>query len=150
MEIEQQFKELKKSVAMNAQYSRTGKKLPPKMIKEWEEADEAKDQQVNQYRLQNIALRNQLANKQKQLRKREQLADGLHLIDYEQLKIENQTLNEKIEERNEELHKLKLKMTHNVNMLSHYREKYQSIVSQNQKQEQKLIELASKLKDVKT
>lgn len=51
MEIEQQFKELKKSVAMNAQYSRTGKKLPPKMIKEWEEADEAKDQQVNQYRL---------------------------------------------------------------------------------------------------
>ena len=53
------------------------------MIKEWEEADEAKDQQVNQYRLQNIALRNQLANKQKVLRKKEQLADGLHLIDYE-------------------------------------------------------------------
>jgi hypothetical protein len=109
---------------MNAQYSRTGKKLPVKMIKEWEEADEAKDQQVNQYRLQNIALRNQLANKQKVLRKKEQLADGLHLIDYEQLKIENQTLNEKIEERNEELHKLKVKMTWNVNRLSHYREKY--------------------------
>ena len=150
MEIEQQFKELKKSVAMNAQYSRTGKKLPLKMIKEWEEADEAKDQQVNQYRLQNIALRNQLANKQKVLRKKEQLADGLHLIDYEQLKIENQTLNEKIEERNEELHKLKLKMTHNVNILSHTREKYQSIVSQNQKQEHKLIDLGAKLKDVKS
>jgi len=29
------------------------------------------------------------------------LADGLHLIDFEQLKIENQTYNEKIEERNE-------------------------------------------------
>ena len=97
------------------------------MIKEWEEADEAKDQQVNQYRLQNIALRNQLANKQKVLRKKEQLADGLHLIDYEQLKIENQTLNEKIEERNEELHKIKLKMTQNVNILSHTREKYQCI-----------------------
>ncbi len=143
MEIEQQFKELKKSVAQNAQYSRTGRKLAPKMIKEWEEADEAKDQQVNQYRLQNIALRNQLANKQKVLRKKEQLADGLHLIDYEQLKIENQTLNEKIEERNEELHKIKLKVTQNVNILSHTREKYQCIQNENGIKESELTELGN-------
>ena len=56
-------------------------------------------------------MRNQLANKDKILKKKEQLADGLHLIDFEQLKIENQTLNEKIEEWNEELHKLKKKVT---------------------------------------
>lgn len=31
----------------------------------------------------------------------EELAEGLHMIDFEQLKIENQTYNEKIEERNE-------------------------------------------------
>lgn len=35
------------------------------------------------------------------MRSREQLAEGLMLIDFEQLKIENQSLNEKIEERNE-------------------------------------------------
>ena len=46
-EIEQQFKELKRSVAMNAVHSRTGKKLSAKVIKEWEEADEAKDQEVH-------------------------------------------------------------------------------------------------------
>ena len=34
----------------------------------------------------------------------EELAEGLHLIDFEQLKIENQTYNEKIEERNEVLY----------------------------------------------
>ena len=39
----------------------------------------------------------------------EELAEGLHLIDFEQLKIENQSLNEKIEERNEELAKLRKK-----------------------------------------
>ena len=88
-EIEQQFKELKRSVAMNAVHSRTGKKLSAKIIKEWEETDEAKDQEVHQYRLQNIALRNRLANQEKVLKKKEQLAEGLHLIDYEQLKIEN-------------------------------------------------------------
>lgn len=39
----------------------------------------------------------------------EELAEGLHLIDFEQLKIENQSLNEKIEERNEDLVKLRKK-----------------------------------------
>lgn len=38
----------------------------------------------------------------------------MHLIDFEQLKIENQTLNEKIEERTEDLHKLKNKNTRTV------------------------------------
>lgn len=31
----------------------------------------------------------------------EELAEGLHMIDFEQLKIDNVNLNEKIEERNE-------------------------------------------------
>ena len=44
----------------------------------------------------------------------EELAAGLHLIDFEQLKIENQSLNEKIEERNEELLKLRKKTTSTV------------------------------------
>lgn len=38
----------------------------------------------------------------------EELAEGLHLIDFEQLKIENQTYNEKIEERNEVKWKIQL------------------------------------------
>lgn len=48
------------------------------------------------------------------IRSREQLAEGLHLIDFEQLKIENQSLSEKIEERNEELLKLRRKNTNMV------------------------------------
>jgi ethanolamine ammonia-lyase small subunit len=106
-EIENQFKDLKRTVAQNAVFSRTGQKLKTKMIKDWEDHESSKDQEVHQYRLQNIALRNRLANQEKILKKKEQLADGLHLIDFEQLKIENQTLNDKIEERNDELHKLR-------------------------------------------
>ena len=48
------------------------------------------------------------------MKAREELAEGLHLIYFEQLKIENQSLNEKIEERNEELLKLKKKITTTV------------------------------------
>jgi hypothetical protein len=46
-------------------------------------------------------------------------AEGLHLIDFEQLKIENQSLNEKIEERNEELVKLRKKTTVTVQVSCH-------------------------------
>jgi hypothetical protein len=54
------------------------------------------------------------------VREKEQLAEGLHLIDFEQLKIENQSLTEKIEERNEELLKLKRKITTTVQARSQW------------------------------
>lgn len=41
----------------------------------------------------------------------EELAEGLHMIDFEQLKIENQTYNEKIEERNEVIKDYCVKMS---------------------------------------
>ena len=50
-EIEHQFKELKKSVAQNAVHARTGLKIKSKLISEWEEREEQKDQEVHQYRL---------------------------------------------------------------------------------------------------
>ena len=83
------------------------------------------------------------------MRKKEQLADGLHLIDFEQLKIENQTLNEKIEERNDELSKLRQKIVSNVIILSHTREKFQFITKQNEKQNEELKKLEKELKATK-
>lgn len=67
------------------------------------------------------------------------------MIDYEQLKIENQTLNEKIEERNEELTRLRGKIINQVIMLSHTREKMKFIETQNEKNEKELTELNDKL-----
>ena len=84
-----QFKELKQAVAAEAVFSRTGKEILPKIREEWEQKEAAKDQELHQYRFQAISMWNQLANKDKILKKKEQLADGLHLIDFEQLKIEN-------------------------------------------------------------
>ena len=84
------------------------------------------------------------------LKKKEQLAEGLHLIDYEQLKIENQTLNEKIEERNEELTRLRGKIINHVIMLSHTREKMKFIETQNGKNSQDLDDIAEQLDETKT
>jgi hypothetical protein len=60
-----------------------------------------KEAEVVTVRLENIKLKNKLKKKEMMLKSKEELAEGLHLIDFEQLKIENQTYNEKIEERNE-------------------------------------------------
>ena len=56
---------------------------------------------IDQARHENIRLKNQLKKRENQLKSKEELAEGLHMIDFEQLKIENQTYSEKIEERNE-------------------------------------------------
>jgi histone deacetylase 6 len=87
--------------------------------------DQEKEEEVQRVRLKNIHLVNQLKRIEQTLRQKEELAEGLHLIDFEQLKIENQSLNEKIEERNEELLKLRKKTTTTVQILTHVREKLQ-------------------------
>ena len=66
------------------------------------------------------------------LKRKEELSNELHLIDFEQLKIENQTLNEKIEERNEELLKLRKKTTSTVQVLTHLKEKLQFVQGESQ------------------
>lgn len=61
------------------------------------------------------------------MKKKDELHEGLHLIDFEQLKIENQSLNERIEERNEDIHKLKKKNITTVQILTHTIEKFKYI-----------------------
>ncbi|KAL4116377.1 hypothetical protein PRIC2_011831 [Phytophthora ramorum] len=100
--------------------------------REVEAAELRKDQDVEKVRLKHINLRTHLKKLEQQLHAKEQLAEGLHLIDFEQLKIENQTLNEKIEERNEELHKLRKKTTSTVQVLTHIKEKLQFVLAENQ------------------
>ena len=113
-DIKQAFVEFKREILKGAENSRTSKPIPAKLIASFEEAEAEKDAELEKMRLSNINRRNHLRKLEATLRQKEKLADGLHLIDFEQLKIENQTLNEKIEERNEELLKLRKKTTTTV------------------------------------
>jgi hypothetical protein len=126
-EISASFRDFKREIGKGAENSRTGKPIPAQIIQQYEATESKKDQDVEKVRLKNINLRTHLRKLEQQLRAKEQLAEGLHLIDFEQLKIENQTLNEKIEERNEELHKLRKKTTTTVQVLTHIKEKLQFV-----------------------
>jgi DNA repair exonuclease SbcCD ATPase subunit len=99
------------------------------------------EEDLEKVRLRNISLKSLQKKLEKTLRQREQLAEGLHMIDFEQLKIENQTLNEKIEERNEELNKLKRKKTLTVQILTHIREKLKYVEECNKSLQGKLNDL---------
>lgn len=79
--------------------------------------------ELSELRLQVIRLRIDLDQKSKTASNKDELSEGLHLIDFEKLKIENQSLSEKIEERNEELVKLEKKNLGSVHILAHLREK---------------------------
>ncbi|KAG9479751.1 hypothetical protein GDO78_011665 [Eleutherodactylus coqui] len=139
------FQEQKKKVALYSLSKRgAGKHAASSLIQEIEllqSREDRKEKDVIQVRLENIKLKNQIRRYECTLRSKEELAEGLHLIDFEQLKIENQTYNEKIEERNEELLKLRKKITNTVQVLTHVKEKLQFVQAENQQQEEKLMGL---------
>lgn len=124
------FVAFKREIMSKSLDSRTGKSIASIRI----DAIEAslKEEVLQEVRLRNIGLRMALNKLEKARKNREQLAEGLHMIDFEQLKIENQTLNEKIEERNEELSKLKRKKVTMVQVLTHAREKLRFVEKQNE------------------
>lgn len=130
-EIGESFKKFKREILTTAVNSRTGQPISNRLVSQLETNEQKHDEDLEKVRLRNISLRTTLKKLERALRSREQLAEGLHMIDFEQLKIENQTLNEKIEERNEELSKLKRKKTTTVQVLTHVREKLRFIDKSN-------------------
>lgn len=124
----EEFIKYRKEIAKNSENSRTGKVLSSKIVDQLESLEDKKQKEVISFRLENIKLRNKIKRYEQALRQKEELADGLHLIDFEQLKIENQTFNEKIEERNEDCLKLRKKITNIVQVLTHVKEKLQFVL----------------------
>lgn len=145
MECRDAFQDFKRQVARQAEYTRSGKTIPEKMLQEVEEFELDKDAEVEEVRGANISLKNRLAKLEQALRKKDELAENLHVIDFEQLKIENQTLNERIEERNEELHKLKKKTVVTVQIITHMREKVQFVQQESQALKKELGQLTQDL-----
>lgn len=121
--IRKAFSNLKQEISLKACYETSMKKIPQKVLDELETEETAVNSTYQQLRLDVIKTRIGIDKNQRGLKDHEQLAEGLHLIDFEKLKIENQSLNEKLEERNEEIFKLQKKNSVNLQILSHLKQK---------------------------
>jgi len=146
-EITESFNVFKDEILSKAENSRTGMPISKRLIAQFQASEQKKDEELEKVRLRHISLKQQLKKLEKTLKAREQLAEGLHMIDFEQLKIENQTLNEKIDERNEEYNKLKRKKILTIQVLTHVREKLRFVKKQNAVLRVKLEALDEQIND---
>lgn len=135
----QEFMEYRKEKSRGAVYSRTGRKLSSQEVDNYQTVESAKEQEVIQARVENFKLLNKIQKLEALLKEKDQLAEGLHMIDFEQLKINNVDLNEKIEERNEDIIKLKQKVTSTVQVLTHIKEKLHFLEAENKEKRSKLL-----------
>ncbi|XP_037082914.1 coiled-coil domain-containing protein 96-like [Pollicipes pollicipes] len=130
--------ELRRQVALNARSSRTGRLMRADEVEALISREQAKELEVHDARLESLRRETRLGHLEQTLRDSEELAGGIHLIDFEQLKIENQTYAEKIEERNEDLTKLRRKISNTVQILTHLKERIQFEEAENQRRKNTL------------
>ncbi|CAM6084631.1 unnamed protein product [Calypogeia fissa] len=114
-------------VAREAQNTVTGQILSDVVLKQLEDRDRAATAEASKVRIQARQLRSRLAKLESAKRKKDQLPGGLHLVDFEQLKMETESLAEKTGAKNEEIAVLRKKRTITVHSLSHVREKLQHV-----------------------
>uniref|UniRef100_A0A8C9JA31 CCDC113/CCDC96 coiled-coil domain-containing protein n=1 Tax=Panthera tigris altaica TaxID=74533 RepID=A0A8C9JA31_PANTA len=137
------FQALKKQVMVQAtggSWTRGGRQAALRQVEQIQALEDKKEKEMSALRLENVQLKQSLVHFETRMRAQEDLTEGLLLIDFEQLKIENQTLNEKAEERNEELLKLRNKVTHNVQIVTHVKEKLHFVDLQNACKKSQLLE----------
>ena len=112
--------------------TRKGTKIPRAEIENWLGREKELEDELRNLRIQSFTKSLEMNRLKKELKKMEDYFEGLHIIDFEQLKIENNTLTEKIEDRNEEIHKLKNKINNTVQVLAHLQEKSKFVSSENE------------------
>ncbi|XP_012579507.1 PREDICTED: coiled-coil domain-containing protein 96 [Condylura cristata] len=139
----QKFQALKKQVMMQVMGSyrmRGGRQAALREVEQVQQLEDKKEEEMRAVRLENMQLKQSLVHFETRMRAQEDMAEGLLLIDFEQLKIENQTFNEKVEERNEELLKLRNKVSSNVQVVTHVKEKLHHVELHNTGLRARLLE----------
>jgi hypothetical protein len=122
--------EFKRDIVVGAENFRTGKTMAEKVVRYMEEKLRQKDAAVEKLKLKNQTLKTQLAKVDTQLRQKEEMGDVLHYIDFHQLQIENKQYVAKIEERNQELLKLKMTTGSTVQVLNQLKKQLGDIISE--------------------
>ncbi|XP_008149172.1 coiled-coil domain-containing protein 96 [Eptesicus fuscus] len=142
------FQALKKQVVLQAMGScrlRGGRQAALREVEQIQALEDKKEKEMSAVRLENVQLKQSLVHFETRMRAQEDTTEGLLLIDFEQLKIENQTFNEKVEERNEELLKLHSKVNHNVQIITHVKEKLHFVDIENASRKAQLLEVEAQV-----
>jgi len=131
-EIKKDAYEFKRDIVTGAENFRTGKIVAEKAIRYMEDKLRAKAAVAEKLRLKNATLKSQYQKVEGQLQQKEDMGEVLHVIDFDQLKIENQQYLEKIEDRNNELLRLKLTTGNTVQVLNTLKHKLHNLTAESE------------------
>eukprot|EP00937_MAST-01D_sp_MAST-1D-sp2_P002263 g2263.t1 len=129
-ELKKDAYEFKRDIVVGAENFRTGKTMAEKVIRYMEDKLRQKDSIIDKLRLKNATLAGQAQKVEAQLRQKEEMGDVLHYIDFHQLQIENRQYVAKIEERNDELLRLKMTTGSTVQSLNSQKRRLQSLIEE--------------------
>ncbi|KAI3387022.1 hypothetical protein SNEBB_000291 [Seison nebaliae] len=117
-ELKKFINEFDREIIRGAINARTKKIMAEKIVKFVEDKLRQRETFIKKLKLKNTSLRLQKKKLQVQLKQKEEMGEVLHEVDFNQLKIENKQYMDKIEQKNEELLKLKLLVGNTMQMLN--------------------------------
>ncbi|CAN2389299.1 Coiled-coil domain containing 113 [Pristimantis euphronides] len=103
---------------------------PEKVLRYMEEKILERDSLVDKLRLKNAALKIQKKKLQMQLKQKEEMGEVLNEVDFQQLKIENAQFLELIDDRNQDLLRLKMTAGDTLQVLNSYKKKLQNTMAE--------------------
>ncbi|CAJ1987285.1 Domain of unknown function (DUF4201) [Leishmania donovani] len=150
---ERNFQQYIQELTASVRFMRSNRPIPTEAIEKYIELEAAQRSAIHASRVRYLQLRNRLLRLRRAAKGGAALSssastataaatgqDGeesnaanhhMFLIDFEQLKVENTSLNEKIEERSEEVLKLRNKVTNTIHIATHVREKLDCVRAEN-------------------
>lgn len=149
---EKEFHAIREKACKESIKQRTNKPLTSSEINAKENKLIKAENDLEYNRIQFVLTKNKYKQTEEELEQQDHLSEGLHLIDFEQLKIENQSLNEKKAEKSQDLEKIRKKIVTNAHILTHVKEKLafvkkhkESLVAKQSDMEQQYAEARAKL-----
>lgn len=138
-EIKKAFYEFERDVVKGAVNARTGKVIAEKFQRYFDDKLRSKDTLIEKLRLKNSTLKVQKKKLILQLKQKEEMGEVLHEVDFNQLKIENQQYIEKIDERNQDLLRLKLMAGNTLQVLNLYKKKLAALTQESEQLKGEII-----------
>lgn len=106
----------------------TKKHIAERIIRAFEDRLKAKEALIEKLRLKNATQKTQMKKLLLQLKQKEEMGEALHAVDFNQLMIENQQYLEKIEEKNNDLLRLKQDASKKLQHLNMIKKKLQELM----------------------
>lgn len=115
--------EFERDICKSGINPRTNTIIAEKVVRFYEDKLKSRDTLIEKLRLKNSTMRVMKRKLSTQLKQKEEMGEVLHEVDFSQLKIENHQYLEKIDEKNQELLRLKLMAGNTLQVLNKYKKK---------------------------